>query len=222
MNIPNGLADKKISEGSLPADRQYRRSGNFIGSSVRACEPNVQIYNQEGYQSKPSISELFGTLFVRTYDYGVKEAIGKAFSDSDTSAATMLLTTYGAELLSKCKCPFRFSNKLYPGITPFALSCRSGNLDIVKSLFIDTWQLNQSFDCVNGINGRTPLMLAAMYGHVDVVRQLLEWKADPQIVDQIGDTADHISYKFTNLFVASQIECLLKKYREDNGLPQIR
>lgn len=222
MNIPNGSPDKKISEGSQPADRQCGRSGNFIGSSVEACEANVQVYNQEGCQSNPSISELFGTLFVRTYDYSVRESIGKAFSDSDTSAATALLTTYGAELLSKCKCPFRFSNKFYPGITPFALACRSGNLDIVQSLFIDTWQLNQSFECINGINGRTPLMLAAMYGHVDTVRQLLEWKADPQIVDQIGDTVDHISYKFTNLFVASQIECLLQKYREENGLPRIR
>ena len=222
MNIPNGTPDKIISEGCLPADRQCERSGDFIGLSVEACEPNARICNQEGCQSKPTISELFGTLFVRAYDYGAREAIGKAFSDSDTSAATMLLTTYGAELLSKCKCPFRFSDKLYPGITPFALACRSGNLHIVKSLFIDTWQLNQSFECINGINGRTPLMLAAMYGHVDTVRQLLEWQADPQIVDQMGDTVDHIAYKFTNLFVASEIECLLRKYREENGLPQIR
>ena len=221
MNIPNGLPDQKNSEGFLSTDRQYECSGNFSGSSVEACEPNIQICHQEGCQSEYSISELFGALFGRVYAYNVKETIGKAFSDSDTSAATMLLSTYGVELLSKCMCPFRFPGKLYPGITPFALACRSGNLDIVKSLFIDTWQLNQSFDCINGTNGRTPLMLAAMFGHVDVVRQLLEWKADPQIVDQLGDTADHIAYKFNNLFVASEIECLLKKHREENGLPQI-
>ena len=221
MNIPNGLPDKKISEGVSPADRQCGRRGDFTGLSVEACEPNARINNQDGCQSKPTISEL-GALFVRSYDYGTTEAIGKAFSDIDTSAAKELLTTYGAELLSKCKCPFRFSDKFYPGITPIALACRSGNLDIVKSLFIDTWQLNESFDCINGINGRTPLMLAAMFGHVDIVRQLLEWKADPQMVDQLGDAVDHISYKFTNLYVASQIECLLQKYREDNGLPRIR
>ena len=131
-----------------------------------------------------------------------------------------MISTYGVELLSKCKCPFRFSDKLYPGISPFALACRSGNLDIVKSLFLDTWQLNQSFDCINGTNGRTPLMLAAMFGHVDVVRQLLEWKADPQIVDQEGASVDHILCACNSIPVAREIKFLLKKYREENGLPQ--
>ena len=220
MNIPNGLPDQKISEDFLPTDRRSGRSGNFTGSSVEACEPNVQIYNQDGCQSKPSISVLFGGLFGRVYAYSVKETIGKAFSASDTSAATGLISTYGAELLSKCKCPYRFRNYFYPGIPPFALACKSGTLDIVKSLFLDSWQLNQSFDCINGVSGRTPLMLAAMHGHVDVIRQLLEWKADPQIVDQIGASVDHISCAFNSISVARQIECLLRKYREENGLPQ--
>ena len=182
MNIPNGLPDQKISEDFLQADRRSGCSGNFIGSSVEACEPNVQTYNHEGCQSQPSISVLFGSLFGRVYAYSVKEKIGKAFSDSDTSAATGLISTYGAELLSKCKCPYRFCTFFYPEITPFALACKSGNLDIVKSLFIDSWQLNQTFSCINGVNGRTPLMFAAMHGHVDVIRQLLEWKAGPEIV----------------------------------------
>lgn len=220
MNIPNGLPDQKNSEDFLPTDRRSGRSGSFTGSSVEVCEPNVQIYNQDGRQSKPSISVLFGGLFGRFYAYSVKETIGKAFSASDTSAATGLISTYGAELLSKCKCPYRFRNYFYPGIPPFALACKSGNLDIVKSLFIDSWQLNQSFDCINGVSGRTPLMLAAMHGHVDVIRQLLEWKADPQIVDQIGASVDHISCAFNSISVAREIECLLRKYREENGLPQ--
>ena len=220
MNIPNGLPDQKISEDFLPTGRQDGCSGNFIGSSVEACEPNVQIYNQEGSQSEPSTSKLFGALLGRVYAYKVQETIGKAFSDSDTSAATRMISIYGVELLSKCKCPIRFSDKLYLGISPFALACRSGNLDIVKSLFIDTWQLNQSFDCINGINGRTSLMLAAMFGHVDVVRQLLEWKADPQIVDQEGASVDHILSTCNSISVAREIKFLLKKYREENGLPQ--
>ena len=220
MNIPNGLPDQKISEDFLPTDRRSGRSGSFTGSSVEACEPNVQIYNQDGCQSKPSISVLFGALFGRVYAHSVKATIGKAFSASDTSAATELISNYGAELLSKCKCPYRFCDFLYPEITPFALACKSGNLDIVKSLFIDSWQLNQQFDCINGVSGRTPLMLAAMHGHIDVIRQLLEWKADPQIVDQIGATVDHICCAFNSISVARQIECLLRTYREENGLPQ--
>ena len=44
---------------------------------------------------------------------------------------------------------------------------------------------------VCGVEGQTPLMIAASHGHVEIVKALLTARADPNADDQLGDTALH-------------------------------
>ena len=113
-------------------------------------------------------------------------------------------------------------NKTYPSITPFALACRTGNLDIVQGLYVDQKQLNQTFKCINGTNGRTALMLAAMHGRKRVVEQLLQWGADPQILDEAGTIVDRLNFAFNNSSTYYEIEKLLNNYREEKKLPMYK
>lgn len=146
--------------------------------------------------------------------------MGKAFADNDPSSAKNLISVYGAKKLSESRCKFSFSDKTYPDITPFALACRSGNLEIVERLYFDQKQLNEAFDCENGTNGRTPLMIATMHGHVEVVKQLLEWGANSQAEDFEGMQVSYMNMYFNEGDKEAQIEQLLKEHRKKNDLPQ--
>ena len=225
MNISNDQFKPLMHSEIIGIGAQDENGASFSGSSVAPNNPHPQIAIGKKFTSRPAlpIIERIAVLFSQvTNPEGFIAMLVKAFTDSDTSSAERLISMYGADVLSKCTCSFSFSNKTYPNITPFALACRTGNLEIVRALYVDQKQLNQAFDCINGVNGRTALMLAIMKGHVEVVKQLLEWGADPQVEDSIGENVDcmNIYFNMDNAPAKEQIEELLKSHRDKEGLPQ--
>lgn len=179
-----------------------RASQNFSGLSVATNSPELQVTISGGCISAPNTSIIERSTDLSCPDTNKEEFTGmlaNAFTDTDTTRAKRLISMYGADYLSSCTCSFTFRYvNTYPDITPFALACRAGNLDIVRDLYVDQKQLDQTFECINGTNGRTALMLAAMNGHKRVVKQLLQWGADPQILDEAGTIVDRLNFAFNN------------------------
>ena len=209
----------------LGTGTQNEASRSFFGLSVAATNsPDLQNadFGSRISTSGKSITERSAVLSfpVKNQDELMRGMLADAFTNKDTTNAERLIFTYGAYYLSSCTCSFTFGNRTYPDITPFALACRAGKLDIVKRLYVDPKQLNQTFECSNGINGRTALMLAVMHGHIDVVEQLLRWEADPQLIDQEGNGVDSINFVFNNHPVSVEIDKLLTQYRREHNLPQ--
>lgn len=66
-------------------------------------------------------------------------------------------------------------------------AARLGNLDRIQ-IPLDQ---NDEVSCCAGPSGQTPLHVASEFGHVEVVRELLERNADPTIEDSIGQTPLH-------------------------------
>ena len=201
-----------------------RVSQNFSGLSVATNRPELQITTSGSCTSAPSTSIIERSTDLSYPATNRKEFIGmltKAFTDTDTTRAKRLISKHGAKYLSRCTCSFAYgNNKTFTDITPFALACRTGNLDIVEGLYVDQTQLNQTFECINGTNGRTALMFAAMYGHKHVVKQLLQWGADPQILDEVGHNVDDLNFSFNDALMYFEIEELLDHYREEKNLPE--
>ena len=226
-------SDSKSASSShgetLGAGRQSKASKSFFGLSVATVNsPELQNPNLESCVSTPatSITERSADLSYPFINHDkMMSMLADAFIDTDTTRAERLIFTYGAYHLSSCTCSYTIvGNKRYPDITPFALACRAGNLDIVKRLYVDPKQLNQTFECIDGTNGRTALMLAVMYGRISVVEQLLRWEADPQIRDEAGASVDEINFAFNHNKrpVRVEIDKLLIRYREEHNLPQFK
>lgn len=73
-------------------------------------------------------------------------------------------------------------------VTAQIMACAKKNdLESMKSLI----KLGGMLDCRDA-DDRTPLMLAAMYGHADMVRWLLDHKAQPDLTDKNGNAALHL------------------------------
>ena len=212
---------------TLGIGRQNKASKSFSGLSVAtANSPELQNPNLVSCDSTPatSITERSADLSYPVINHDkMMSMLADAFTNTDTTNAERLIFNYGAYYLSSCTCSYTIvGNKTYPDITPFALACRAGNLDIVRRLYVDPKQLNQTFECIDGTNGRTALMLAVMFGRIKVVEQLLSWEADPQIRDEAGNGVDEINFAFNHnkrpVFV--EIDKLLIRYREKHNLPQ--
>ncbi|WP_422139238.1 ankyrin repeat domain-containing protein [Endozoicomonas sp. ALC020] len=147
-------------------------------------------------------------------------------TDADIAEAKRLISEYGADEISKCTRSFHVINNLYySAITPFALACRFGKLDLVKALYVNQEQLDQTFEVVNGTNGRTALMLAVIGRYPNVVEQLLTWEANTQILDGAGHCVDVLNSAFShkdNGASFSEIKKLLTDYRNERNLPPFR
>ena len=223
-------SDSKSASSShdetLGPGRQNKASKSFLGLSVAtANSTELQNPNLGSCDSTPvtSIIGRSADLFYPVINHDkMMSMLAGAFADADTTNAERLISNYGAYYLSTCTCSYTtVGNKTYPDITPFALACRAGNLDIVRRLYVDPKQLNQTFECIDGTNGRTALMLAVMFGRKKVVKQLLRWEADPQIRDEAGHGVDEINFIFNHKKpVSVEIDELLIRYREEHNLPQ--
>lgn len=95
-------------------------------------------------------------------------------------------------------------------------------LDLVKALYVNQEQLDQTFNVVNGTSGRTALMLAVISRHANVVEQLLRWEANTEILDGGGNCVDFINLAFShedNDVSFPAIKQLLTDYRQERNLP---
>ena len=109
----------------------------------------------------------------------------------------------------------------YPNVTPFWLACRAGHLKTCKKLYQEPSMLTEAPECVNGANGRTPLMVAVESGQVNIVEALLKWGADTETKDADGFGVDALNCYFnTDSMIQKEISSCLKKYREEKGIPQ--
>ncbi|WP_257281269.1 ankyrin repeat domain-containing protein [Endozoicomonas sp. ISHI1] len=147
-------------------------------------------------------------------------------TDPDTSEAVRLIAEYGADELARLTIPFSFHMKTtrsFPAITLFALACRFGKLDLVKALYVNQEQLNQTFDMENGTNGNTAIMLAVIHGHANVVKYLLDLGADPLILNEDNRFAEHLNSAHNAGRPDSYIEIreLLADYRKERNLPPL-
>ena len=62
-------------------------------------------------------------------------------------------------------------------------------------------------------------MLAAQNGHVNIVRTLLEHKADPQLKSEAGDTALHYATRNPDAHTRSEIFSFIQDAGGDASLP---
>lgn len=72
---------------------------------------------------------------------------------------------------------------VYPGNTPLCNAIVKGDLETVKKFIEYGTNVNEMS------NGLTPLMLAARYNKVEIIKYLVEKGADKQIKDERGNTA---------------------------------
>ena len=75
------------------------------------------------------------------------------------------------------------SELVYYGNSPLCNAILKGDLETVKKFIEYGTDVNEMS------NGLTPLMLAARYNKVDILKYLLEKGADKQIKDERGNTA---------------------------------
>lgn len=77
-----------------------------------------------------------------------------------------------------------------PDIRALKNAAVDGEVSKVRELIQNKAMLDQRD--VDDVNGKTPLMWAAWYGHVEVYKLLLEAKADPSIRTDLGTTLEEI------------------------------
>eukprot|EP00743_Colponemidia_sp_Colp-15_P007940 GILK01008600.1.p1 GENE.GILK01008600.1~~GILK01008600.1.p1 ORF type:complete len:636 (-),score=104.41 GILK01008600.1:115-2022(-) len=95
------------------------------------------------------------------------------------------------------------------GWTPLMLAVFNGHLDIVKLLLT---QYKTDVNC-RSKQGTTPLMQAALQGRLDMLEVLCKSQADPNLEDQVGDTALIYAAKNGHLSVC--------RYLVDRGLANV-
>ncbi|WP_448218765.1 hypothetical protein [Endozoicomonas sp. 2B-B] len=159
------LADRNIDLSSQAYDADRSDCGNNFNAqkSTSPDDPDTE--------SQPCKTMKSGAMATSTGRDKLEEFVDRLVSvitnadstDADIAEAKRLISEYGADEISKCTRSFPVVNNLYYfAITPFALACRFGKLDLVKALYVNQEQLDQTFDVVNGTSGRTALMLAVI------------------------------------------------------------
>ncbi|WBA81586.1 ankyrin repeat domain-containing protein [Endozoicomonas sp. GU-1] len=178
---PDGAASITVRNASESLKRPFSKDSGYESTLCKLMKSDLIT---------PSADRTSPDIFIKT--------LLTAITDTDTSNAKRLLSEHGATELSGYRCSFSFEGTTYLDITPFALACRLGKLDLVKELYAKPEQLNQKFDTTNEGIGQTPLMLAALSGNFELIRQLLKWGAELQTLDKDGNVVDVIG-KVLNL-----------------------
>lgn len=94
------------------------------------------------------------------------------------------------------------------GWAPLHYAATGGHQDLITML-LDA----HAYIDAESPNGTTPLMMAAQYGTVGAVRQLLEAGADASLKNQLGLTAQDFAFRAQRLDVAGLIAAHLRRQR---------
>ena len=221
MNIDTTSTNTSTHSALRGVSSQHTPELRFFGYSIAANEMTTSLKQYLlDFNCYSSILERYCVLlsYVRESQPD-SEMIGKAFTSGNSSEAMAIIEVHGQEI-AKHKVRFATKDMTYPSVTPFWLACRTGHLKVIKALYQDPTQLTERPECINGPNGRTPLMLAVMYGYVDIVKQLLEWGANPQEKDNDGLGVDYMNIYFNHNLNQKTIAELLTEYRGRNGMQQ--
>lgn len=224
------VVERKIEATSQVTTSDEAAPNNCWHSSKAQVRSNTDDPGAEAVPCKMMKSDAVAISTDRDKLERIVERLFKIITDADNTDADIeeaksLISEYGADELAKCTGVFSIDENLfYPAITPFALACRFGKLDLVKALFVNQEQLDQTFDIENGTNGRTALMIAVIGRHVDVVQQLLTWGANTQILDSQNNCVDYLNVAFSYQDDADhesffRIKNSLTAYRNERGLP---
>ncbi|WP_257287138.1 ankyrin repeat domain-containing protein [Endozoicomonas sp. SESOKO2] len=223
------IVDRNISAYAQSDEAAQRDSRDSLNAQKRPLADGSDTVSQLCKIMKSDAMAISGgrVSFERFAESLAKVITDPDSTDADTSEAVRLVSEYGADELAKYTVPFSFhinTTRSYPAITHFALACRFGKLDLVKALYVNQEQLNQTFDIENGTNGRTALMLAVIHGHANVVEQLLTWGANVLILDEDNNCVDRLNLGFNanNPGLCIKIRDLLIDYRNERGLPPFK
>ncbi|WP_422472911.1 ankyrin repeat domain-containing protein [Endozoicomonas sp. ALB032] len=222
------LADRNIDLSSKAYDADRSDCGNNFKAQKRPSpnDPDTESQPCKTMKSVAMATSASRDKLEHFVDRLVWVITNADSTDADIAEAKRLISEYGADEISKCTRSFPvIKNLYYSAITPFALACRFGKLDLVKALYVNQEQLEQTFEVVNGTNGRTALMLAVIGRHPNVVEQLLTWEANTQILDGAGHCVDFLNSAFShkdNGASFSAIKKLLTDYRNERNLPPYR
>ena len=123
-----------------------------------------------------------------------------------------------AQLKSAIKKDANIINKISKeGYSSLTLACYSGNNEVAKYLI----------DHVDDVNSKssygTPLMAATVKKNIELVKLLLQKKANPNAVDQNGSSALHFSVIFSfeeiiKLLISSKADPSIKDNRGNSAL----
>jgi len=94
---------------------------------------------------------------------------------------------------------FAKENKEYKDATPLAIAIVKGDIETVKKF------IEYGADIDQKSNGMTPLMIAARYNQVEIIKLLLDKGANYKIMDERGLTA----LKYAQLSNATQAAAML-------------
>jgi ankyrin repeat protein len=95
-----------------------------------------------------------------------------------------------------------------PGWTPLHYAATNGHVEIIR-LLLD----NHAYIDAGSPNGSTPLMMAAMYGTTDAVKELLDAGADPSLKNTLGLSAIDFARQVQRDDVVAVIAAVVRKRR---------
>lgn len=95
-----------------------------------------------------------------------------------------------------------------PGWTPLHYAATNGHVEIIR-LLLD----NHAYIDAGSPNGSTPLMMAAMYGTTDAVKELLDAGADPSLKNTLGLSAIDFARQVQRDDVVAVIAAAVRKRR---------
>ena len=135
---------------------------------------------------------IFCAVVLYAQESPLEEQLIKASYDGNLQTVQTLLSNPNVDI-----------NATYRGLTALANACLKGNLDIVKELLS-----HKNININKGEtdrNKRTPLMLASIIGHADVVAELLKHSPKLNKRDKKGYTALMYAAYYGHMDVAQEL-----------------
>lgn len=160
---------------------------------------DVNFVNEDGYSllmlaAKEGSPKVTAVLL----NAGAKTHLSNTYGDN----ALLLATFAGHEEIVDMLLAKRASLEGNArGWTPLHYAAYAGQLKIAKKFLALGAQVNSVTD-----NGLSPLMLASMKGHMDVVRALLLYKADTQLRDANNLSAADHALAANNTYIADLLQ----------------